>query len=201
MKRTPAVIGFMSVIVFMYGIGATHISAQDRRPVASIMPLVEEQMAQQCSLGRQRLAAATEGLAKEQAGSMVKISCDCMPRELERAKADLSGGDDQAMVTQEAFLSRMRVALSACAARLLRAEIGDRCEAETERTGGVTNIRAYCRCVSDRLRRVDDETLATASTVAQQNFETRARARAQGQPDPTPVPTAIDEIKEECKKS
>ena len=40
------------------------------------------------------------------------------------AEADLSGGDENAMITQETFLSRMRSALAFCAAGVVRSEIG-----------------------------------------------------------------------------
>lgn len=175
-------------------------SAQELQPVKDVMPLVKREMARQCATGRQQLASAQEGFQKDQAASMTSVACDCMPRELERAEIDMSAGDPEAMITQEAFLSRMHAALSACTAQFARLEVGNRCAQESEATLGVANRSTYCKCVSAGVAELDDATIVEASTTALQNFRRKQEAKALGTEAPAPTPTAFDAVMARCKQ-
>ena len=195
MKRVVA-------IAMAFGVfAAFETAAQEARPVADVMAALKQHVASQCSLARARVSSSTHSLDKEQASAMVKMSCECLPSELEQVALDLGGGKEGATTTQEAFLARMKVALSACAARLVRADILSRCESEREEALGVSDRKAYCGCVSERVRALDDASIAMAASTAHRNLQERAQARREGTTNPVPAPTAVDSIKEACKRA
>lgn len=177
---------------------ANTVAAQELQPVKEVMPLMKREMARQCATGQQ-LATAEDGFQKEQAASITAIACDCMPQEFERVQADLSAGDPDAMITQQAFLSRMHIALSTCTAQFARLEIGKRCEQESEAKLEVANKAGYCKCVSDGVAELDDATLVKASTTALQNFRQKQDAKTLGTEAPAAAPTAVDAVIERCK--
>ena len=180
---------------------AHEANTEERRPLSDVMPLLRAQMTAQCTSGRERLSGVTDALAKDQAGSMVKIACDCMPPEIDRATDDLQNNGYGGLITQEEFLTRMHLALTRCTARTLRDEIGTRCETESAEKLGVVDKKSYCGCVSTRVGALDDQTLAAATTAARQHWEAKARARLNNEPSPPAPPrSAVDEIREDCKK-
>ena len=145
------------------------------------------------------LSGSTQPLDKELAGFLVKMNCECLPGEVDRAGSDLSAGKGNATTTQGAFLSRMKIAVNVCSARLFRAEILTRCEGETEAALGVTDKKAYCGCLSAKVNALDDDTIATAAATANRNFQDRVQAKSKGQADPAPNPTVLDNIEQACK--
>lgn len=194
MKRTA---GFA---VALAGLMAQAALAQDEQSVVGIMAKVKQQIASQCAQSRSRMTTASGSYETEQASATAKMSCECMPKEVDRAEADLSGGRQDATTSREAFVARMRVALTTCAADLVRAQTPGQCEAESKSALGVGDKKAYCACVSERLNALDNETIAMAASAAHRNMQNRVKARAAGLPDPQAAPTAIDGIKESCKQ-
>lgn len=174
-------------------------SAQEARPVADAIGGVKRHVAQQCSYARQQDLSSLQGFEREKIDAMLKMNCDCMPAELERAAADLSAGDENAITTKQAFVARMRVAAATCAGGLVRTQIRDRCEAEDEAALGVRDKKSYCGCVAAKVRGLDDEALALAASTSHRNFQRKAQARALGGPEPVPERTAVDEIQDACK--
>jgi hypothetical protein len=178
---------------------AFNIGAQERRPVADAIGAMKRHVGQQCSFARQQDLPALQGFEKEAIGAMLEMNCVCMPGEIERAAADLTRGDENAMTTKDAFVARMRTASATCAARLVRGQILERCEAEDVAALGVQDQQGYCGCVAERVRGLDDEALATAAATSHRNFQRRALARKQGEPEPVAVRTAVDDIKDACR--
>jgi hypothetical protein len=185
-------------IVAMAPFGTT---AQEERPVAQVIAAVKEQMASQCALGRKILASSTRPIDKEQASILVKMTCDCLPGEIDRAGAELSAGRENAMTTQAAYLSRMKIAFNACSARVAREDMLARCESAEPADLGVANKKIYCECMSGKLSALDDETISTAAIAAHKNFEDKVQARLKGQPDPVPSATALDDMEKACKQA
>ena len=178
---------------------AGNAGAQEIRPVADAVAGMQRHVAQQCSYARQQDLSTLQGFEREKIDAMLKMNCECMPAEIGRAAADLNGGDENALTTKDAFVKRMRAATATCAARLVRTQILERCEAEDVGALGVQDKNAYCGCVAEKVRGLDDEALATAASASHQNFRRRAQARALGAPEPASEETAIDRIRETCK--
>lgn len=192
----PAVV---AVALMASAVVAGQAIAQEERPVDDIMEGVKARVVRQCALGQDRLAKSRAGPEKDQAEAFVSMHCECLPPEIQKVERDLSNGEAGATTTPAAFQTRMRAALEHCAARQVRAEIQGRCEKEEASALGVRNKAAYCGCVSEKVRALDDAAIAKAAATTHENYRALARARIEGIPDPTPVPTAVDDIREACK--
>jgi hypothetical protein len=193
-----------SIVVIAIAVGviaAFEAAAQEERPVTSVVAVFKKHIAAQCALSRERMSSSTQSFAKEEAAVLVKMNCDCLPSEIERVATDLSAGKEQATTTQAAFLSRMKVAVTSCAAKLSRADAQERCEGENKEVLGVSDKKAYCGCVSERLNALDDDAIVTADSTAYRNFQDKVQAKMKGQPPPTPVPTVFDGIEKACKQA
>jgi hypothetical protein len=187
------------IAIAMGAIAALETAAQDEQPVASVIAAVKEHFASECSLARGRMASSTQALDRELASVVVRMNCECLPAEIDRAGADLSAGNAQATTTQAAFLSRMKIVVNTCTARVFRADVLTRCEGEA--VPGVADKKAYCGCLSARLDALDDNAIATAAATANRNFRESAQAKSKGLPAPAPNPTVLDGIEQECRRA
>lgn len=192
----------VTVVAMTIGvIGAFEAVAQEERPVAGLIAAVHAQVEQQCALGRKRMSSSTRPFEIERASAFVKLNCDCLPAEIERAATDLGAGKEAATTTQAAFTSRFKMAVDSCVARLVRSDFASRCAGESESTLGVTDKKAYCGCVTDRVNILDDQTIATVAATKYKNFQDKVQARIKAEPEPVPVPTALDGIEAACRQS
>ncbi len=182
-------------------IASLETAAQEEKPVTTLFAAVNAGVEQRCAISRQRMSSSTQPFEKEQASAFVKLNCDCLPAEVERAEIDLSAGNEAATTTKAAFLARLQVAFNSCAARLLRSEVVTRCAGESEDTLGVANKKAYCGCLSERLNALDDDTIATAAATKYNHFQEKVQARINGDPEPAPISTVVDSIELACKQA
>lgn len=182
-------------------IAALESAAQEERPVTTLITAVNARVEQQCAISRQRMSSSTQPFEKEQASAFVKLNCDCLPAEVERAAIDLSAGNEAATTTKAAFVSRIQAAVIICAARLVRSEVVTRCAGESAGSLGVADKKAYCGCLSERLDALDDDTIATAAATKHKNFQEEVQARIKGEPEPAPIPTVVDSIELVCKQA
>jgi hypothetical protein len=189
------------VVTTVIGLASTLAVAQERQSVGTVMPLLRNQFEQQCATGRAQLLTAKEGIEQERASSMVKMACDCMPKQLDTAEEEWKGGEAKGMITQEMFLARMKTSVSLCAAGVMRVELVARCQAQGKETLGIKDKAAYCGCVEEKMRELDDETLVNAAVTAQQSFDSRVRAREQGIVAPAPTASPIDKLLGACKQA
>jgi hypothetical protein len=186
------------IAIALGALAAVATAAEEERPVSSVMAAVKAQIAAECGLARDRASSAAEASEKEFAESVARLNCDCLPAEIDRAGADLSGGKEDASTTQPVFLSRMKIALDTCVARLIRTDTATRCVSEAKDVADGADRQVYCQCLSDRLGALGDEALAAAAAAGNRNLQERARARISGQAEPAATPTALDEIEQTC---
>lgn len=131
---------------------------------------------------------------------LARLNCDCLPAEMDRVEADLSGGEANASATPAAFLSRIKIAFNACAARIARADMVAACAAGDASKLGVANKPIYCGCLSEGLKALDDDAIVIAAARTHKNSQDRVRARMKGGPEPVPPPTAVDRLEQRCKE-
>ena len=131
---------------------------------------------------------------------LARLNCDCLPAEMERVASDLSAGKANATATPAAFLSRVKTAFNACAARIARADIVASCAAGDASKLGVANKPIYCGCLSEGLKALDDNTIVSAAARVHRNSEDRVRARSKGRPKPVIAPSAVDSLEQRCKE-
>ncbi len=173
-------------------------SAQEKQPVSQLMATVKQRMESACSAGRGHQASAGTEHERKMASSSVKLNCDCLPAELDKAAADIGKPDTE--LTQAEFLAKIAVPLNFCAGKMFRADIVEACAAQSETVLGVSNKPAFCGCMGERLNALSDEAIASNAISARKNFEARIQARREGKPDPGKTPTLIDEIHAACKQ-
>jgi hypothetical protein len=189
------------VAIALGAFAALATAAEDERPVSSVVAAVKAQITAECDLARDRASISTEASEKEFAASVARLNCDCLPTEIDRAGVDLSGGKEDALVTQPAFLSRMKIALDTCVARLIRTETATRCVSEAKDVPEGADKKLYCQCLSDRLDALEDAALAAAAAAGNRNVQERARARISGQTEPAGTTTALDQIEQTCRQA
>ena len=198
-KRSMKAVTVM--VVAMGAIAALETGAQEEQPVTDVIAAVKQHIALQCKLARERQSSSAQPFEKDFSSVLVRMNCDCLPGEIDRAGSHLSAGKENAMTTQPAFLSRMKIAHNTCSARIFRADIPARCEGETEAALGVADKKAYCGCLSGRVNALDDDTIATAAATANRNFQDRVQAKIKGEPAPAPTPTVLDGIEQACRQA
>lgn len=179
---------------------ALHAAAEERKPVSELVAEARAHFETQCSLARSSASSAAGSRQKDQAVMLARLNCDCLPSELDRVGSDLSAGKANATATPTAFLSRVKTAFNACAARIARADIVATCAAGDAAKLGVANKPIYCGCLSEGLKALDDDTIVTAAASAHRNSQDRVRARAKGRPEPVSPPTAVDRLEHRCKE-
>lgn len=179
---------------------AFRAAAEEQKPVSELMAEAKAHFETQCALARSSASSAAGSRQKDQAIMLARLNCDCLPSELERAGSDLSAGKTNATATPAAFLSRVKIAFNACAARIARADISATCAAGDAAKLGVTHKPIYCGCLSEGLKALDDDTIVTAAASAHRNSQDRVRARMKGRPEPVPPPTALDRLEQRCKE-
>jgi len=189
------------VAIALGAFAALATAAEGERPVSSVVAAVKSQLAAECDLARDRASIATEASEKEFSASVARLNCDCLPTEIDRAGVDLSAGKKDASITQPAFLSRMKIALDTCIAKLIRTDTATRCVSEAKDLPEGADKKVYCQCLSDRLDALEDEALAAAAAAGNRNLQERARARIGGQAEPAVTTTALDQIEQTCRQS
>lgn len=191
-----------TLIVIAIGLfAALEAVAQEELPVKDVIAAVKAQVEQQCSLGRERMSSSTQPFEKAQASALARMNCDCLPAEIDRAASDLSAGKESATTTQAAVVSRLETAVNVCAARLVRNDVSAACEREKESVLGVTNKKAYCGCLSEKLNALDDDTIAMDARTQYKNFQNKVQARINGKSEPVPIPTVLDGLEKACKQA
>ncbi|ACM18555.1 hypothetical protein Geob_0182 [Geotalea daltonii FRC-32] len=175
-------------------------AAQEKQPVAIIIAALNARVEAQCSIARMRQSLASTAYEKAQVNAAVKMNCECLPPEIERAGNDLSGGNPDATITEKVYETRLKAAINLCVAKGVREDIQTRCENEDITALGITDKKAYCGCVVRQVKGLSDEAIASASTVTKMHFEEKVRARMEGKPDPVSPLTAIDEVTNFCKQ-
>ena len=188
------------IMIAVGAIAALETAAQEEQPVASVMAAVRQHFTQECRVARERVASSTQPFDRALAGVVVRMNCDCLPGEAERIASDLGGGKEGATTTQGAFLARMKIAVNACTARILRADIRTRCESADESMPDVRDRKAYCGCLSAKLDTLDDDTIATAAAISNKNFQDQVQAKVKGLSAPASTPTVLDGIEQACKQ-
>lgn len=179
---------------------ALHAAAEEQKPVSELMVDAKAHFATQCSLARSSASAAAESRQKDQAITLARLNCDCLPSELERVGSELSAGKADATATPAVFLSRVKTAFNACAAQIARADIVATCAAGDASRLGVAHKPIYCGCLSEGLKALDDDTIVRAAASAHKNSQDAVRARTKGRPKPARAPTALDRLERRCKE-
>lgn len=181
-------------------LAALHATAQDEKAVSALAAEAKAHFAGQCSLARSSASSAAGSRQRDQAVMLARLNCDCLPAEMERVASDLSAGKANATATPAAFLSRVKTAFNACAARIARADIVASCAAGDASKLGVANKPIYCGCLSEGLKALDDDTIVSAAARVHRNSEDRVRARSKGRPEPVIAPSAVDSLEQRCKE-
>lgn len=179
---------------------ALQAAAEEEKPVSELMAEAKAHFAAQCALARNSASSAAGPRQKDHAITLARLNCDCLPPELERVASDLSAGKANATATPAAFLSRVKTALNACAARIARADMVATCAAGDASKLGVASKPIYCGCLSEGLKALDDDTIAIAAASAHRNSQARVQARMKGRPEPVAPPTAVDRLEQRCKE-
>jgi hypothetical protein len=169
-------------------------------PVGELMAEANAHFAAQCSLARASASSAAGSRQKDQAILLARLNCDCLPAEMDRVASDLGAGKTDASATPSAFLSRVKIAFNACAARITRADILASCAAGDASQLGVANKPIYCGCLSEGLKALDDDTIVIAAARVHKNSQDRVRAKSKGRPEPVPPPSALDRLEQRCKE-
>ncbi len=180
---------------------ALETAAQEELPVKVVITAVKAQARQQCSLGLERMSSRTHPFEKQQASALERMNCDCLPAEIDRAALDLSGGKESATITQVAFLSRLKIAVNACAVQLVQADVAAACQGENKSVLGVTDKKAYYGCQPEKLNALDYDTIAQDATTKYKNIQNKVYARMNDEAEPVPIPTLLDGIEKVCKQA
>lgn len=119
-------------------------------PVGELMAEANAHFAAQCSLARASASSAAGSRQKDQAILLARLNCDCLPAEMDRVASDLGAGKTNASATPSAFLSRVKIAFNACAARITRADILASCAAgDASQLGVPTSPSTADACPKD----------------------------------------------------
>ena len=174
--------------------------APQRVPAGTLVDLLRQQFLDpQCRAARLAVDTAKTPEERDLQRNAMELTCGCLP-----AGVDAAFPDRAALVDAEAFQSRLRGAMSSCAARGIRHTVADLCARGVDPTasspaGPATAAQqAHCSCMRAGLDQVDDRALAEDAMETYRQYVARAQARAAGASEPVFAPTASERVRLAC---
>ena len=119
-----------------------------------------------------------------------------MPRELKElgARKDLP-----VEVTQDEALALLKPHFERCAAQSLRQVLVSDCPTSGMKEPGVTDVKAFCACLSAGVARLSDAEIAAGAVAAHDDFEERAAATGNDKPKPAKRSSSMETLGNTCR--